>query len=315
MTALSEKHISVIVQGPIHHQESLTKRVLESVRTHLPNAELILSTWKGSEVSGLDCDVLLLNDDPGAINSNNNINRNVNRQIVSTRNGLEKAMRRYTMKLRTDTLLTGTDFLEVFDRDPERRDDFKVFQHKVVIPTLYTRNPLYLNIHTGTSHFFHPSDIFQFGLASDLFLLWDIPLATHNTVSKMVPEQYIWTACLKKFIKDIDYFGLHLFESLKVCQITLANNFVVETPTNLGIKYPQRLLGNAVYTCYTYNQVRDLYLRYVVHTSKTLPFSHSAILLLYSPFILLSGLDLNFGIRTFIQKNVIFKLNTITRSE
>jgi hypothetical protein len=77
---ISDKDISVVVQGPIHKQDNLTKRVLESVRTHLPNAELILSTWKGSDVDGLDCDVLLLNDDPGAING-----YNVNRQIVSTR--------------------------------------------------------------------------------------------------------------------------------------------------------------------------------------------------------------------------------------
>lgn len=161
MSKILSEHISVIVQGPIHPQESLTKRVLESVRTHLPNAELILSTWKGSDVSGLDCDVLLLNDDPGAINGNNNVNR----QIVSTRNGLQKASRQYAVKLRTDTLLTGTGFLEVFDRDTERREDFKVFQHKVVIPTLYTRNPLHFNIHTGTSYFFSSERYFSVWLS------------------------------------------------------------------------------------------------------------------------------------------------------
>ena len=102
------KDISVVVQGPIHTQDNLTKRVLESVRTHLPDAELILSTWKGSNVDGLDCDVLLLNDDPGAINGRNNVNR----QIVSTRNGLQKATRTYAVKLRTDMQLTGTGFID-----------------------------------------------------------------------------------------------------------------------------------------------------------------------------------------------------------
>ena len=101
------KDISVVVQGPIHTQDNLTKRVLESVRTHLPDAELILSTWKGSQIDGLDCDVLLLNDDPGAING-----YNVNRQIVSTRNGLQKATRTYAVKLRTDMQLTGTGFID-----------------------------------------------------------------------------------------------------------------------------------------------------------------------------------------------------------
>ena len=309
MSLVTCNNISVIVQGPIHHQESLTKRVLESVRTHLPNAELILSTWKGSDVSGLDCDVLLLNDDPGAINGNNNVNR----QIVSTRNGLQKASRHYAVKLRTDTLLTGTGFLEVFDRYPERRDDFKVFQHKIVIPTLYTRNPLRFSTYTGMSHLFHPSDIFQFGSTADLKLLWNIPLAIFE--NRLFPEQYVWTACLKTTIQDINYFGLNLSEQLKLSQITLANNFVVETPTNLGIRLVSRLLGNAVHTCYTSDEVRDLHLRYIINGSNTLPFFHSFILLLYSPFIFSSGLELNFGLRNFLYRNIILKLTANNRSE
>jgi hypothetical protein len=84
---------------------------------------------------------LLLNDDPGAINGRNNVNR----QIVSTRNGLQKATRTYAVKLRTDTQLTGTGFIDAFDKYPERREDFKVFEHKIVIPTLYTRNPFVLS--------------------------------------------------------------------------------------------------------------------------------------------------------------------------
>jgi hypothetical protein len=98
------KDISVVVQGPIHTQDNLTKRVLESVRTHLPDAELILSTWKGSKVDGLDCDILLLNEDPGALEKQPINSRNLNRQIVSTCNGIMASTRIFVLKLRTDCI-------------------------------------------------------------------------------------------------------------------------------------------------------------------------------------------------------------------
>ncbi|MGQ9806153.1 MAG: WavE lipopolysaccharide synthesis family protein [Chlorobiales bacterium] len=291
---ISSCGISVVVQGPIHHQDDLTKRVLKSVRTHLPDAELILSTWNGSDVSGLDCDVLLLNDDPGAINGNNNVNR----QIVSTRNGLEKASRKYAMKLRTDTLLTGTGFLDVFNLYPERRDDFKVFERKIVIPTIYTRHPLHFSFYSGVFHFFHPSDIFQFGLKTDLWSLWNIPLST--TFSRCVPEQYIWTTCLKSTIKDFDYLRLPLLNRLKISQISLCNNFIVETPETLCVQLSTRLLRKMPETCYKPKEFAALHQRYIVNRSNTvsvLAFTYLAIGLMFQ---LTKGLKLNLGLRSYL---------------
>ena len=51
---IKSEEISVIVQGPIHKKR--TKKTLQSIRTNLPNAEIILSTWEGSDVKGLDFD-------------------------------------------------------------------------------------------------------------------------------------------------------------------------------------------------------------------------------------------------------------------
>jgi len=261
--------ISVVVQGPIHTQDNLTKRVLESVRTHLPDAELILSTWKGSDVDGLDYDILLLNDDPGPLNVPNKSKINLNRQIVSTRNGLQKATRTYAMKLRTDTLLTGTGFIDAFDKYPERREDFKVFEHKVIIPTLYTKNPL--QPFPGLIHFFHPSDIFQFGLKRDLLLLWNIPNATEVDVRSIFSEQYVWTHCLKSSSENINFSLLNLKEKLLISEISLFNNFVIDTPSNLGIKYPPHLLNQMKSICYSKNEIKRLFERYIVHHSNSLP--------------------------------------------
>jgi hypothetical protein len=258
--------ISVVVQGPIHTQDNLTKRVLESVRTHLPDAELILSTWKGSQIDGLDCDVLLLNDDPGAINGHN-----VNRQIVSTRNGLQKATRTYAVKLRTDTQLTGTGFIDAFDKYPERREDFKVFEHKIVIPTLYTRNP-------RRSYLFHPSDVFQFGLRSDMIELWSIPLYSKTVIFNSEfgspPEQFLWLSVLKEKGFNITC-SLNTLSPLLafVSEASLFNNFIIQSFEDLTLKPPERFIGfSGPHLCYTKREIESAYNDFCVQKKKNYSF-------------------------------------------
>ena len=54
--------ISVVVQGAI--DKKLTPICLKSIRKYLPGAEIILSTWEGSDVENLDFDTIVLNHDP-----------------------------------------------------------------------------------------------------------------------------------------------------------------------------------------------------------------------------------------------------------
>lgn len=58
MTNVVSKHdISVVVQGAI--DPHLTPMCLQSIRKHLPGAEIILSTWQNSRVDGLNYDKLV----------------------------------------------------------------------------------------------------------------------------------------------------------------------------------------------------------------------------------------------------------------
>ena len=78
--------MSVVVQGAI--DKDYTSKCLASIRKYLPEAEIILSTWEGCDVEGLDYDNLLLNKDPGTSDLIRKYPfehpNNVNRQIVST---------------------------------------------------------------------------------------------------------------------------------------------------------------------------------------------------------------------------------------
>ena len=114
MRHIDSSEISVVVQGAI--SDKFTKRVLVSIRKYLPKSEIILSTWKGSDVSGLSYDILIENEDPGAIILFPQWKQyhNLNRQIVSTQNGIAKASKKYILKIRTDIVLKNRGFLQYF---------------------------------------------------------------------------------------------------------------------------------------------------------------------------------------------------------
>ena len=99
--SIEGKDISVVVQGYVSEE---TKFLLYSIRKYLPEAKIIVSTWDYCCVEGWDYDVLVLNSDPGAIPCEiwDNFTRvnNGNRQILSTKNGIDKVTTKYTLKLR-----------------------------------------------------------------------------------------------------------------------------------------------------------------------------------------------------------------------
>lgn len=287
---LSSGRISVVVQGPISggpydpHRKRLTLRGLESVRRHLPDSEIVLSTWRGSDVSGLPFDRLVESEDPGGMSCDQG-NRprtlgpcqyNTNRQIVSTRAGLLAASREYAMKLRSDMELTGTGFLRYFGRYPARAGAWRIFRERVVTPTYFARNP------HRYPYPFNPSDWFHFGRREDLLALWDIPLADQEMVRwfearqppredplpwptyRYTAEQYIWLSFLRKHAPvACDHRADVAGDAIAVSELTIANNLVIAEVAELGIsfrKYPISLVEWA--TLYTHGEWERLYRKY-----------------------------------------------------
>ena len=155
MKEIQNKDITVVVQGPIDRQK--TERCLKSVREALPGAKIILSTWEGSDIEGLDFDEVILSADPGgfpAQNIKNPVICNVNRQIVSTRNGINAVDTPYAAKLRTDFCIEHSGFLDWFFRYSEKDN----VEHRVIVSDKFTRNPRIVTRKIRRA--FHPSDIF-----------------------------------------------------------------------------------------------------------------------------------------------------------
>lgn len=241
-----------MVQGPVDHD--LTPFCIETIRRYLPEAEVILSTWEGSDLRGLKVDHLVLNADPGSVVCNigaRPISYNVNRQIVSSLNGIRTATRPFVVKVRSDMEFTGSGFLELPSRFPIRTDRMKVFQDRIVTCTVPSQSVRRRGLVLS------PSDWFQFGRREDLLLLWDIPLdenaqtaryfASHprpspdrlrHFIYRYLPEQYIFLQCLKKVAPvELEHLGESTRELRKLTELLFANNYIMADEQSLGVHF------------------------------------------------------------------------------
>jgi len=231
-------NISIVVQGAV---TSATASILDGLRAVFPGAELILSTWEGSDINGLTFDKVVLSPDPGAQLADEvaNTPNNVNRQIVSSRAGIQAASRPFILKTRTDIVIRSAGFLDYWGVYDDNAPSY-LFKNRLLICNYYTRNPGMINL------CFHPSDWLIFGNAEDLRMYFeDIPLQTDETalwfkthaksqelftnlLSRFTPEQYLFTNFLRRFCPvDINCYYDCTPELARRTEELFANCFVV----------------------------------------------------------------------------------------
>lgn len=262
---IDSKDISVVVQGTINKEE--TPKCLKSIREYLPDAEIIISTWEGEDLTLLDFDRVVFSDDPGAPilceHNRRKIYNNMNRQLLSTQAGLREANRKYTLKLRSDLIIANTGFIDCFERFQRRTGVYRLFKQKIVTATLFTKHSMWNRNSTGLTPF-HISDWYFFGLTQDIrTYLVDTPLAKEPKFSnyfsmqqnarksspygeiefKFAPEQYFAYEC---FARNFDNIRMEdaadvSNELMDVFEEFLVNNFIVLEFKQSGIylnKYP-----------------------------------------------------------------------------
>ena len=121
----------------------------------------------------------------------------MNRQITSTRAGLAAVRTRYAVKMRTDTLLTGSGFTRVAAPFEHRRAAFSVFAERLVVLRFYTVNPWVFEAIP-----FHLGDCFQYGRTEDLRRLWDVDLMSEKDATHFQKHPH-----RRGVTKDITYFN------------------------------------------------------------------------------------------------------------
>ncbi|STO93159.1 WavE lipopolysaccharide synthesis [Haemophilus pittmaniae] len=152
--------ITVVFQGAFNAyigEDKLDfKENLNNIRRILPGVKIILSTWEYSYVpDSFKFDKIIYNKDPGGLNGikRREIDKanNINRQIISTYNGLNEVDTAYAIKLRTDCSLEHAGFIDYFKRFNRNTDRFVASCFFTIDPEIYEHMP------------FHISDWFQFG--------------------------------------------------------------------------------------------------------------------------------------------------------
>lgn len=281
---ISSADISVVVQGAV--DPSLLIECVSSIRQQLPDAEIILSTWDGTNISDSTLfDRVIFSKDPGAkpISIGGAMN-NTNRQLVSTLSGIKAATRRYTLKLRTDCRLDGIGFIEAFEQYPIRNPAFSLFQHKVVIPRYATRLET-----SKRPYLFHPADIALFGLTTDLHRLFNIPLVTEEQFAwhqkspdpvtraqltklglfcQLVPEQHLFIHALKQagFAVSLAHPNEAPKEMVDLSRALLVNNYVVVNDRAFGLHHMKERLRDQIpadsATCYSRAMYEYVYKHY-----------------------------------------------------
>ncbi len=264
---LTGSDFSVIVQGPIHSSPEVrgdragTIRCLDSIRTFLPGAEIILSTWKGAQTKGLDYDGLVESDDPGALVYREDMpelgSNNVNRQIVSTRSGLAVATRKYAVKFRGDLFFESANILD-YHEEVSTEIPGGVLRSRILIPPYFTPNPR----HLALPFLFHFSDIFQFGRTEDLKTFWSVPLVNEPETTRwlkdrkesffarygprqvrLIPEQYLVLGLVAKSGAQVHFDHPCDISPAKalLSERILLKYFRVVDLDRLGVRFPQRL--------------------------------------------------------------------------
>lgn len=272
-----QNNISFIIQGEV--LSHINYQVAE-IRKYFPQSEIIVSTCNDFNIEIIGADQIIKSEDPGffyySARPGEKVN-NINRQIVSTLAGLKACKTKYTFKLRSDFILTGSEFMSFFDNFPKTEKAYQVFEHKILSCCFFARNPK-----SDMPFPFHPSDICFFGLTSDLINLFNIPLMTKEEAfwdttnaifNRYVPEQHLFINCLKKNQRSVlcHYYDNISEENIVETERYFASNFIFLDFEQFCIQptkqtFNMKIHPNAFRSCYTHNEWQVLYKKYIDNT-------------------------------------------------
>ena len=233
-------NIAIVLQGPVVSKNHITLRILNFYKARYPEVRIIMSTWRDTNhevmtpfyrLAENGSIQLILNEEPESPGV-----FNVNRQIVTTRNGLTLAKEscEYAIKSRTDQVFTDSRFLNQLKILSELEGKNVNKEHRIVISSL----------NTFAFRLYGASDMFQFGKTKDLFSYWDQPLDNRPIEESMKISMNLETEARKRvaevylntnyFIEKYKKNPIFTFEeSLNF----LVNNFVVTDASSLGHRW------------------------------------------------------------------------------
>ena len=265
--------VTFVLQGAVNKDTNL---VIKSIRANFPSSIIILSTWKDSNPVDLDYDMLVTSDDPEGIvvGDKTRLFNNVNRQIVSSFEGLKKVTTKYVVKARTDILFKSNKILHYLNKYHKNGGQYDLVQHRVLVLSDTSNNP-----HRDYKMPFHISDFIYAGLTQDVYDIFDIDLmpqeyfrwfetksipnnANYPTMlSRYMPETYIWYSFLSKKLQiKFDHTYDTSNNNIELSDTIISDVLIMVSSFQIGVKclkYPNQFF--ATYQKYTFYEWKKLY--------------------------------------------------------
>ncbi|RTP97287.1 hypothetical protein EKN38_22380 [Enterobacter sp. WCHEn045836] len=279
------KNLSIVFQGPILRGATVCMSAVSNIRRTreaFPEAEIIVSSWRctpGTEqyFRTLMAEMrvhVVLSYDPGPLVNYDESGQwvsNLNRQLVSSAAGLRCATRPLSLKLRTDTCLSGRGVVPLLQRyvldseGPGREMHYSVFKKRVINASWFARDA------RGSLPFlFHPGDIFLAGLTEDVRLFFSAPLADESLFSparrpglwcawRFAPEQWFWIHAVRSVTGKMEYEGNFAYarEKVEASERYYLANFVPFESGKLDLywkKYWRRYPLRGLFSLYTHSR-------------------------------------------------------------
>jgi len=257
--------VSFVFQGAFFYDRNNdTLSNIKKVRGIYPHSEIILSTWSlrsdeeeiiTQKLKELNVKVIF-NKDPGPLIFRDGSYKwvtNINRMIVSTKNGVEAASCEYVVKLRTDSFFINDNLKRIFihrgliGSKYKRDKDFSLFSERIINCNLFARHS-----RSYRPFEFHPGDIMLLGRKDDVLNYFDAPLADESifdvifnksifSLMSFVPEQYLWVNYIKKMNTTFDYKGNkeNLRDNNFISEKYYINNFIPFSCHQIGFLWPK----------------------------------------------------------------------------
>ncbi len=255
---INSKEISIVIQGAV--DKSQTPILIKSIREFLPYSTIIISTWKGADVAGLDYDLVVESEDPGAMSMSVDGKGayNINRMLKSTQAGLAQVKTKYVLKCRSDLVMINSGFLSYYDKFSVRDKDYVLANHKIQISSLYCmKAEMERGLKQETPY--HISDWYCFGETEDIKELFNVPLVDitefaryfeihrkprdyeipwlNHRVWRFPPEQYLGVEYARKLFPDLTFDNCLETQDVDIIKSEkfLVNNFTILDPMQFGM--------------------------------------------------------------------------------
>ena len=274
---INDGDITFVIQGQVL---DVTNDTIASIKQQFPESYIILSTWAGQNIDNIYVDKVIENIDVGSTvikyNKRSKAHTvNVNRQIVSSINGLKAVDTKFAVKIRSDNKLTSRSMLQYFTAFDKHRDPtFSLFDRRIISSNYFAKEYT-----QGLCIPFFISDFFQFGLTKDLINLWDITLFDDYIFNQGLVgtlqhenlpfrqhhiEQQLWLKFINKQREVVlkNKFGDSMLR--KLSYKLMLNNIIIVDGNLLGLSVPKRLLQNDgfPYENFTFRRWHYLYKKY-----------------------------------------------------